>query len=95
MNDTETRAMLKITTGHFAPRTHTTDQVAEQMATGCTPSTQQLRMRQQTQAYLARNWEYIKEVIPCDGDCASAQNLCTDVQASACYHDNLVQIRNG
>lgn len=92
MNTTETRALLRMATGARAPRHYSDDQVAALMDTGEHPATAQSRQRELVQAYLQRNWSYVKELVPCEGDCASSENACSDAQASTCYHDNLTQI---
>lgn len=94
MNDTETRALLHMMHGARAPRHHTTEQVTAQMDAARHAPTHQDYVRKRTQAYLTKNWEFVKELVPCDGDCASPTNKCSDAQATACYNDNLTQIEN-
>ena len=94
MNDTESRALLMLARSIRAPRTATTDEVVALMDSQEFPQTHQGYIRKRTQAYIQRNWEFVRELVPCDGDCASPSNPCSDVQATACYNDNIVSIEN-
>ena len=55
---------------------------------------QQEIIRQKVQIYARRNWEVLKEVLDCNGDCASKENNCPDAQSSICYHANVALIEN-
>jgi len=88
MNGTELRLMLFRATGKRVPR-HVPDSELTSLDMEKEPGLcAQAYMRRKTQEWLSANWDYVKESLSCEGDCASVHNQCTDVQAHTCYTDN-------
>ena len=88
LNQTEARVMLR-RFGIHAARHHEDVESLFSLLNALTETvTEQSRIRAQLQAYVKAHWEYLAEILPCDGDCASPNNPCTDTQARACYETN-------
>ncbi len=84
MNKTEQRqTMLAMGLGRMVR--HASD---DDLAEWSESRTAQIILREKTEAHVQRNWTILKEVLTCQGNCASPINQCPDAQASICYHAN-------
>lgn len=87
LNTTETRAIYR-QLGVFFPRDVIREDMENYFNEGHNTNTTQSIQREKTQAFVVKNWEYLKNVAEaygCTGDCASTANMCTDARASNCY----------
>lgn len=87
MNETELRLVLLRATGNRFPR-HVGVNRLSSMNVSCNNICAQSYKRQKTQDWLKANWSYVKESLSCEGDCASPDNKCSDLQAHVCYTEN-------
>lgn len=88
INDTERRALLRMMTGGRALRHASPEAIDEQMMSGEGVETSQVYKRRKVQAYIQANWKYVSTTLTCGGDCANADNPCSDAQAASCYQSN-------
>ena len=88
INDTERRALLRIMTGGRALRHASPEAIDEQMMSSEGVETSQVYKRRKVQAYIQANWKYVSTTLTCGGDCANADNPCSDAQAASCYQSN-------
>ena len=88
INDTERRALLRLVTGSRALRHSSPEDIDAQLNTGTVVETSQLYKRRKVEAYIQRNWKYVATTLTCNGDCAHADNPCSDAQAASCYETN-------
>ena len=89
INETEQR-LIYSQYGIRLPRGMLKDQLIEAFDSGILTETAQDKIRSQTQQFVVKNWEFLKgiaEVYGCTGNCAGAQNRCTDVRAVACFKE--------
>lgn len=84
MNKTEQRQTMRLMGLGHMPRHATEDELSEWAESRTT----QTVLRERTEAHVQRNWTILKEVLTCEGNCASPLNQCPDAQASICYHAN-------
>lgn len=92
INDTERRALLRMVTGAHAPRHASPEAIDEQLSSGDHAETAQLYKRRKVQAYIQANWKYVSTTLTCGGDCANADNPCSDAQAASCYAANKSEV---
>jgi hypothetical protein len=86
MNKTELR-QLYTQYGLDPPSRQATTEELSTFTTSVVKSNQ-AQIRQKVQAFVQPNWEVLKEILTCNGDCSESQNTCTDAQASVCYITN-------
>lgn len=89
MNETELRLTSR-SFGIWIPRTESAEAAQAYVDSGNEALTDQMRIRTQTEAFVVKNWPYLKhiaEVYGCTANCTQSGNRCTDARAQACYSE--------
>ena len=89
LNETETR-VIYLQLGVRFPRYVRHVDMEDHFNAGKNINTTQQTKREQTEQFVVKNWEFLRNVAEaygCTGDCASPSNTCTDVRALNCYAD--------
>ena len=85
INETEARQLLS-GVGIRLPRTvRDIDSMEKLFYSGESIASAQAYRRDRVQTYLQKNWEWLKDSLPCNGDCSSPANTCPDARANACF----------
>lgn len=95
LNETEAR-LIYLQFGVRFPRSLSHVDMENHFNQGRNIETTQSIQREDTQKFVTKNWEFLKNVAEaygCTGNCASPFNLCTDARASNCYQDCFPQKR--
>ena len=87
MNETELRFTSRVF-GTWIPRTDSAEAARAFVDNGGEALTDQVKLRTQTEAFIVKNWPYLKsiaEVYGCTANCSQSSNRCTDARAVACF----------
>ncbi|MBN21942.1 MAG: hypothetical protein CL678_11740 [Bdellovibrionaceae bacterium] len=89
LNATELRLMAR-GFSYWPPRSYDHEKIQQMIDEGAEPSSDQLKRRTRVEAFVLKNWKYIKnsaQVYGCTADCSKGSNRCTDARANTCYRE--------